>query len=170
MLYRDVSKNNEFTTWLIDPKEFVCFHKKRNERYFSGKPFDVVIGITSLNEKKVQGYKYPVKFWTKNQAKKHCTENKGVNFVTATVRKKYTDIRKLPGKIKKLPKQAQFLWLFSYNEIFGKNSEPDKAKKFAKKIITHFFKMKNKRIVLKEEFKEKPLEYFLSRMKGFANE
>ena len=170
MLYKDISEKNEFSTWLIEPEKFTFMERLKNENYSAGKPYDVVIGIMPTGEEKIQGYKYQTRFWTKNQAKKHCTENKGINFVTANIRKKYTDFRKIPDKIKKFPKNAQILWLFSYNENFGKNLSTGKAEEFAKKIVMFFFEKINNIVILKKEFENKPIEYFLSRMKGFANE
>ena len=170
MLYGSISNDNEFSTWLEEPDRFENFILKSNECYCSGKPYDVVIGVMRSGEEILQGFKYQTRFWTKNQAKKHCIENDGVNFLTANVRKKYTDFRKIPQKIKRFPRDAQLLWLFSYNKMFGKNSNALKAEKFAKDSVMFFFTKKDGNVVLKEKFNNKPIESLIFVMKGFKNE
>lgn len=166
MLYKEISKPNEFSTHLKKVEDFVDFERRANQRFSDGKPFDVVIGKTEEGEEEIQGYKYDARFWTKNQAKKHCSKENGIDFITAIAQKKYTDIRKIPNRIKKLPENAQIVWLFAYNKKFGETSNSEEAENFAKEKVMFFFERKGDEVGLKKEFSNKPIEYLLHEMKG----
>lgn len=74
---------NEHSCRFFDPKKYDKF--RRGTRKSDGKTYSIIFGKKKDSNKwEEQAYRYNIDEWTKNEAKKHCTDHKGASFEAAT--------------------------------------------------------------------------------------
>ena len=76
---------NEHACRIRQPGEFQKDSFRRITRKADGKDLDIIIGrLKGKTTTTTQAFRYPKDQWTESQARKHCTDNKGILFEPAT--------------------------------------------------------------------------------------
>jgi len=75
---------NEHACRLVEPEKFEPNSFRRTSREHEGKTYDIIAGHlkgeTTMTE---QAYRYPKDEWSESEARKHCTDHKGISFEPA---------------------------------------------------------------------------------------
>jgi ATP-dependent protease ClpP protease subunit len=75
---------NEHACRLVEPGKFEPNSFRRTSREHEGKTYDIIAGhLKGESTMTEQAYRYPKDEWSESEARKHCTDHKGISFEPA---------------------------------------------------------------------------------------